>query len=107
MVSGTHQVDEHISLDPAPGHTPGTVAITLVSRGERALFSGDILHHAIQVYEPTWNSVGCVDGVSARTSRRKVLEECAGTGGVLMPAHFGIPFACHVDAKGDRFVPRF
>ena len=107
MVSGTHQVDEHISLDPAPGHTPGTVAITLASRGERALFSGDILHHAIQVHEPTWNSVGCVDGVSARTSRRKVLEECAGTGGVLMPAHFGIPFACHVDAKGNRFVPRF
>jgi hypothetical protein len=47
------------------------------------------------------------DGVSTRTSRRKLLEECARTGGVLMPAHFGVPFACHVDAEGDRFVPRF
>jgi glyoxylase-like metal-dependent hydrolase (beta-lactamase superfamily II) len=107
MVSGTHRVDEHISLEPAPGHTPGTVVITLVCRGERALFSGDILHHAIQVHEPTWNSFACVDEVSARTSRRKVLEECAGTGALLMPAHFGAPFACHVDASGDRFVPRF
>ena len=40
-------------------------------------------------------------------SRRTVLEECAGTGGVLMPAHFGVPFACHIEAEGDKFVPRF
>ena len=47
MVSGTHQVDEHISLEPAPEHIPGTVVITLLSRGDRALFPGDILHHAM------------------------------------------------------------
>lgn len=107
MVSGAHAVDEHVSLEPAPGHTPGSIAITLVSRGARALFCGDILHHAIQVYHPGWNSFACIDGPSARASRRKVLEGCAGTGGLLMSAHFGAPFACHVDAEGDRFVPRF
>ena len=82
-------------------YEPNFDAAKFFPTGDRRRFS------SIQVYEPTWNSVGCVDGVSARTSRRKVLEECVGTGAVLMPAHFGIPFACHVDAKGDRFVPRF
>jgi hypothetical protein len=36
-----------------------------------------------------------------------VLEKCAGSGALLMPTHFGAPFVCHVDAKGDTFVPRW
>jgi glyoxylase-like metal-dependent hydrolase (beta-lactamase superfamily II) len=107
FVEGTHSVDEHLTLEPAPGHTPGTMFITLGSRGARAVFCGDILHQAIQVFHPDWNSFACEDAVNARKSRRKVLEHCAGTGALLMPTHFGAPFVCRVDAKGDAFVPRF
>jgi glyoxylase-like metal-dependent hydrolase (beta-lactamase superfamily II) len=107
LVTGAHAIDEDVSLEPAPGHTPGTVLITLRSRGELAVFSGDILHHAIQVYEPEWNSFACADAVNARASRRKVLERCAGSGGWLMPAHFGAPFVCHIDRDRGSFVPRF
>jgi hypothetical protein len=107
LVPGAHVVDEHLTLEPAPGHTPGTMAITLASRGARAVFCGDILHQAIQVYHPEWNSFACEDAVNARKSRRLVLERCAGSGALLMPTHFGAPFVCRVDAKGDAFVPRF
>ena len=85
MVDGAHTVDEHLSLEPRPGHTPGTVAINLASRGQKALFCGDILHHAIQVYHPEWNSFACADQINARKSRRQVLEDCAGSGALLMP----------------------
>jgi len=107
MVSGVHTVDEHLSIEPAPGHTPGTVAIKLASRGERAVFCGDILHHAVQVFHPEWNSFACADATNARKSRRRVLEDCAGSGALLMPAHFGAPFVCHIDERGSRFTPRF
>lgn len=107
MVSGVHTVDEHLSIEPAPGHTPGTVAIKLSSRGERAVFCGDILHHAVQVFHPEWNSFACADAINARKSRRRVLEDCAGSGALLMPAHFGAPFVCHIDERGSRFTPRF
>ena len=107
MVSGAHAIDEHLSIDPAPGHTPGTVAIKLASHGTQALFCGDILHHAVQVFHPEWNSFACADAVNARKSRRKVLEDCAGSGALLMPAHFGAPFVCHVEERGSRFTPRF
>ncbi len=105
-VPSTHAIDEHLSLSPAPGHTPGTVVIRLSSRGDAALFSGDIVHHVIQVYHPDWNSFACLDAVNARASRRKLLEQAAGTGALVMPAHIGAPFAMRVDAKGEGFVPR-
>jgi glyoxylase-like metal-dependent hydrolase (beta-lactamase superfamily II) len=107
MVDGAAQLDENLRVDPAPGHTPGTIAIKFESRGERALFCGDILHHALQVYHPEWNSFACADAAGARKSRREALEHCAGSGARLMPCHFGAPFSCHVDHKGGGFAPRF
>ena len=112
MVSGATSLgaslalDEHLSAEPAPGHTPGTIAIKFESRGEKALFCGDILHHALQVYHPEWNSFACADAANARASRRKALEHCAG-GALLMPAHFGTPFACRIESRGKGFVPKF
>ena len=107
LISGTHAADEHFTLEPAPGHTPGTRSISLTSRGARAMFVGDILHQAIQVFHPEWNSFACEDAENARKSRRTVLEVCAGSGALMMPTHFGAPFVCRVDAEGDAFVPRF
>lgn len=106
MVSGAAALDENLSVEPAPGHTPGTIAIKFSSRGEKALFCGDILHHALQVYRPQWNSFVCADALKARASRRRALEHCAG-GALLMPVHFGAPFACRIEARGEGFEPRF
>jgi glyoxylase-like metal-dependent hydrolase (beta-lactamase superfamily II) len=107
LVDGAAQLDENLKVEPAPGHTPGTIAIKFDSRGEKALFCGDILHHALQVYHPEWNSFACAEAVGARKSRREALEHCAGSGARLMPCHFGAPFTCHIDHKGSGFVPRF
>ena len=105
MVDGG-AVDEHLSIEPAPGHTPGHVVFKLASNGKEAMFCGDVLHHLIQLYHPDWNSFACLDGTAARTSRRRLLEYCAGSGALLTPGHFGAPFVCHVDAHGDAFRPR-
>jgi glyoxylase-like metal-dependent hydrolase (beta-lactamase superfamily II) len=107
MVKGGSQLDENLKITPAPGHTPGTIRIEFESRGEKALFCGDILHHALQVYHPEWNSFACLDQDNARKSRRAAVEHCAGSGALLMPCHFGAPFTCHIEPKGGGFVPRF
>ena len=107
MVEGAQPIEEHISLEPAPGHTPGHVLINLASQGSQAFFSGDIIHHGIQVYHPTWSSFACLDPAAAVKSRRMLLEKCAGSGALLAPQHFGAPHLCHIDAKGDGFTPRF
>ncbi len=107
MVSGARVLDEHLALAPAPGHTPGCLVITLASHGAEAVFCGDVIHHAIQVHYPDWCSFVCIDPPTARESRRRVLERCAGAGALLMPAHFGAPFVCRIEEKGGAFTPRF
>ena len=107
IIEAPHTIDEHLTIDPAPGHTPGHIVIRLASKNQEALFTGDVLHHAIQVYHPEWNSFACLDPIAARQARRRVLERCAGSGALLAPVHFGTPFVCRIDADGDAFIPRF
>ena len=90
-----------------PATRPARSASSSNRRGDKALFCGDILHHAVQVYHPEWNSFACLDQDNARKSRRAAIEHCAGSGAMLMPCHFGAPFHCHIDHKGAGFAPRF
>src|SRR5689334_12989591 len=107
MVSGSHMIGDHFLIEPAPGHTPGHITIKLQDDDERAIFTGDILHHAIQVHHPQWNSEFCADQAQARATRRRVLEYCAESGALMLPAHFGPSYACHIAERGDSFLPRF
>ena len=77
------------------------------SRGEHALFVGDVLHHPVQVYHPEWNSIFCEDPAQARATRRAVLERAAALDALLVPAHFGGQHMCRVRATHDGFAPVF
>jgi glyoxylase-like metal-dependent hydrolase (beta-lactamase superfamily II) len=107
MVDGAQQIEENIAIEPSPGHTPGHFVVKLDSQSKAAYFAGDVIHHAIQVYYPHWNSFACLDQPTAARSRRTLLENCAGSGALLAPQHFGAPHLCQIDHKGDGFVPRF
>jgi len=106
-LEGEHAIDDALLVEPAPGHTPGHVLLKLLSGGARGLFCGDILHHAVQVYEPGWNSAFCEDPDAARRTRRRVLEHCADERALLFPTHFGRPFVTAIERAGDGFAPRF
>jgi glyoxylase-like metal-dependent hydrolase (beta-lactamase superfamily II) len=107
LVTGPHRLNDHFEIMPAPGHSAGHVVFWLESRGERAAFIGDVWHHLLQVYYPHWNFPKNSDAEQARTSRRMVLEHCAATGALVLPAHVGAPFAGHIDATKQGFAPRF
>jgi len=103
LIDESHAIDDAMVIEHAPGHTPGSVVLKVSSKGEKALFSGDIMHHPIQVYEPHWNSQFCVDQTAARHSRRRVLETCVETGALLLPAHFAAPHGGRIRPSGDKF----
>ena len=107
MTEGDHLLAEGLLLEPAPGHTPGHITLKLESEAEAAIFTGDILHHPLQVYHPEWNSRFCLLPDEARTSRRRVLDYCADRGALLMPAHFGAPHCCHIARAGEAYSLRW
>ena len=61
MIESDHQPDPLLTIKDYPGHTPGSIAINLKDGGRQACFSGDIMHHPIQVYHPDWSSQFCWD----------------------------------------------
>ena len=107
IVSGSVEVGPGLKLEPAPGHTPGSMTITLDGGGDVAIFSGDIVHHPLQVLNPDWNSIFCEDADEARRSRRRVLEQAAARGARLVPAHFAGEHSVRVERDGAGFRPRF
>jgi glyoxylase-like metal-dependent hydrolase (beta-lactamase superfamily II) len=107
LVDGNHGIDDSITIVPAPGHTQGHVAIWLADAAGRALFCGDVLHHALQIHAPHWNSAFCALPELARATRRRLMEQCAEDHALLFPAHFGAPHVARIHAAGAVFSLQF
>lgn len=101
---GAHRIDEHLTLESAPGHTPGSSVVRLASGTDRAVFVGDLLHSPVQILEPACNSCFCLDPVQAAASRRRILERAAERCELLVPAHFGGAGAVEVRRQGQDFT---
>lgn len=99
----THRLDANLTLELAPGHTPGLSVLRLESEGERAVFVGDLLHSPAQILHADWNSCFCEDQKMASASRRRILSRAADENELLVPAHLGGAHAAEVVRKGDEF----
>jgi glyoxylase-like metal-dependent hydrolase (beta-lactamase superfamily II) len=99
-----YRVDENLTLEPAPGHTPGSCVLRVRSGGDRAVFVGDVLHSPVQILEPAHNSCFCEDRPRAVATRRRLLEQAADEGETVIPAHFAGAGAVEVTRDGTRFL---
>ena len=100
LVASDHVIDDRLRLEPAPGHTPAHVCVRLTTPAGQAIFTGDMMHRAIQVAEPEWNSRFCDDAELARKTRRGFLERHADADVIVLAAHF--PVAGRIVAPGGR-----
>lgn len=101
------EVAPGVRLLPTPGHTPGHVAVLLTSGDQRALITGDCLHHPVQLARPDITSCVDIDPEQARRTRHALLADLAGTDTLLLGTHFPPPTGGRVVAGGDgyRLVP--
>jgi glyoxylase-like metal-dependent hydrolase (beta-lactamase superfamily II) len=103
VVDDYAEIADCLLVTPAPGHTPGHVALWLSSGGQSGVFTGDIIHHPVQLKIPAWSCFGCKDQVESARTRERVLAECEERGATLLPAHFLTPFAGRIKAKGTGY----
>jgi glyoxylase-like metal-dependent hydrolase (beta-lactamase superfamily II) len=107
LVDDDYALDDTITLTPTPGHSPCHCRVNIFSRGQRAVVTGDMMHHIIQCREPDWSPRVDWDGKQAAVSRRKFLSSVAETDTLILPIHFPTPTAGLVTTDGDRFNYRF
>jgi glyoxylase-like metal-dependent hydrolase (beta-lactamase superfamily II) len=107
LLDGTHQIDDLLTVEPAPGHTIGHVILTAGAADDRGIFCGDAIHHPIQIYEPGWNTKYCEDQPLARATRQHLLERCAEEHALVFPTHFAPPHVAGVFERHGCFRPAF
>ena len=90
-----------VRLVPTPGHTPGHCSVLLTSNGDRALITGDFMHHAVQVAAPEWCSHFDTDAARAARTRHEFIEANADTDLLIIGTHFGGPGAGRIVSTGD------
>ena len=69
LVSPDHRINDEVWFESTPGHTPGHVSVIIESAGERAVITGDMIHHPLQFARPDMASSAdyAADGASTAT----------------------------------------
>jgi glyoxylase-like metal-dependent hydrolase (beta-lactamase superfamily II) len=103
LVEMDHVISPEIRLTPTTGHTPGHVSVLIESEGERAMITGDIMHHPVQIAHPDWAPSFDSDKKAAIATRRRVLGEVADEPILVIGTHFAAPTAGRVRRDGGAY----
>ncbi|MDM8359160.1 MBL fold metallo-hydrolase [Pandoraea communis] len=109
LIDASHQQPvEGFTFHQTKGHSFDHLSISLESAGELALFSGDVMHHPVQVAKPDWNSVFCEFQDDARRSRDWALNFAADNHATFFSSHFPGTSVGVVERDGTGFnwIPR-
>lgn len=105
IVTMSHRVAPGIFMEPAPGHTPGSVLIHLEDGAEHAVCVGDLIHHPLQMSDPGMPTGYCEDPQAAARRRVDFCARYADSGSRVLTAHFPAPSAGWIrrEASAYRF----
>ncbi|WP_068084419.1 MBL fold metallo-hydrolase [Novosphingobium rosa] len=91
------------SFHATPGHSADHASIMLESGSAKALFSGDVFHHPVQVLAPDLLSIFDAEREMTLRSRSWALDVAADEGAMLFSAHFPASSAGKVNRHGNGF----
>ena len=96
FVSDNYTLSAEVSLIPTPGHTPGHVSVLIQSEGDRALITGDCIHHPVQMTKTEWCSSADYDQAQGQETRENLLQTYVDTDVLIIGTHFATPTAGHI-----------
>ncbi len=85
------QLTDELRAEPTPGHSIGHTSLWLESAGERALITGDFLHHPCQAAHVDWCSSADYDRDQAIATRRQMFPRLVEEKVRLFGMHFNTP----------------
>jgi glyoxylase-like metal-dependent hydrolase (beta-lactamase superfamily II) len=96
VVPGVHAI-------PAPGHTPGHIALVISSAKEQVLHIADAVLHPMHLEHPAWRTVFDLNQDDAATTRRQLLDRAAADKVNVLAYHFPFPSLGHVTRTGSAW----
>ena len=100
-IDGEHEIVPGVRAIPAPGHTPGHLAILLSSEGQHLLNVGDAAVHPLHLEQPGWENGFDLSGDVAMATRRELVERAGAEGMHLMAFHFPFPSVGRVAKQAE------
>lgn len=107
FVETTHEICPEVRLLPTHGHTPGHCSVLIESEGERAMITGDFVHHPCQMARVDWCSSADYDRDAGKATRERVFAEYADTPVLIIGTHFAGATAGHLKRDGDAYRLEF
>ena len=108
LVDRETEIVSGVRVIPAPGHTPGHVAVSVFSANERLIHVSDTVLHPIHLEEPSWVSSVAFTPEKVVATRHRLLEKAASEKALVLAAHFAFPGLGYVVRKeeGWQWQPR-
>ena len=106
--SGSEKIVDGMELVPLPGHTPGHTGYEFSSKGQRVLFSGDIVHALrVQLHHPEVTAMFDIDQTAAAATRRELLPKLASEDVLIAGPHMNFPGMgrLHTEGSGYSWAP--
>ncbi len=91
FVEKEQAIDDNLTFIPTPGHTPGHVAIGIMSGGERAVVVGDASHHPAQLLHPDWSPAFDTDPVQSAKTRDALFDRAITEDRTWIAGHWQYP----------------
>jgi glyoxylase-like metal-dependent hydrolase (beta-lactamase superfamily II) len=89
VVSGVHAI-------PAPGHTPGHLAIAISSGKKQLLHMVDAVLHPLHLEHPSWRNIFDLSEDGAVRTRQKLLNRAVAENADVLAYHFPFPGLGHI-----------
>jgi glyoxylase-like metal-dependent hydrolase (beta-lactamase superfamily II) len=103
LIESETEIHPGIRVIPAPGHTPGHIALSISSGSERLLHLVDTVLHPIHIEHPEWWAA--VDYIPEQTvrTRHTLLERAANERFLVLAFHFPFPCLGRIVKKGNAW----
>lgn len=103
LVEMDAQLTPEIRLTPTAGHSPGHVSVVIESKGDKAIITGDIMHHPSQLAYPEWDVIFDSDADQAINTREGFLKEHVDSDTLIIGTHFASPTGGYIVTDGDAY----
>jgi len=101
LIDDETEVVPGIRAVATPGHTPGHLALSISSGGQRLLVVSDAVIHPIHMEQPDWYAAVDLDSERVVDTRRRLLDIAANEKALVFAFHFPFPGLGRVAHKGD------